>query len=378
MSISVILGGDLCPVGRAEPVLTGAGSLLDDALEREWFAADLRVANLEAPLTGCITPIRKTGPALKASPDCFCGLKRLRMDILGMANNHILDYGERGLSDTLDGAKAVAIQTVGAGMNADEAERFLITEVNGVRVAFAAFAEHEWSVAGSRTGGANPWSAIGFVRMLSRYKGQYDRLIVLFHGGKEYYEYPPPALQESCRFMVEEGADAVICQHSHCVGSYEMYRDSLIVYGQGNFVFDRTVRDERSWSTGMLVKLDLAEKPLSFSFVPYTQFGETPQVCAMKSDDKDLFLKNLDTRSRKLSDPDFIEQEWIRFCKKNGPAYLSAVLGQGTFIRRLNRLVPLNRFLYPKQNLRAVLNAVRCESLKDTVLTYLENRKDLS
>jgi poly-gamma-glutamate synthesis protein (capsule biosynthesis protein) len=245
MSFSVILGGDLCPVGRAEPVLTGAGSLLDAVLEKEWFSADLRVANLESPLTECITPIQKTGPALKASPDCFCGLKRLRMDILGMANNHILDYGERGLSDTLDGAKAAAIQTVGAGMNADEAERFLIKELNGVRVAFAAFAEHEWSVAGKNKGGANPWSAIRFVRMLSRYAGQYDRLIVLFHGGKEYCKYPSPALQESCRFMAEQGADAVICQHSHCVGSYEVYRNRLIVYGQGNFVFDRKVRDEQ-------------------------------------------------------------------------------------------------------------------------------------
>lgn len=378
MISSIIIGGDLCPVGRAEPVLAEAGHLLDTALEREWFAADLRVANLEAPLTVCNTPIQKTGPALKASPDCFRGLKQLRIDILGMANNHILDYGERGLAETLDGAKDAAIRTVGAGMNTDEAAQIVITKLAGVRIAVAAFAEHEWSIVGNRKGGANPWSAIGFVRMLSRYAGQYDRLVVLFHGGKEYYEYPPPALQELCRFMVEQGADAVICQHSHCVGSYEVYRDRLIVYGQGNFVFDRKVRDEQSWRTGMLVKLDLTEAPLSFSFIPYTQFGDTPQVCAVEGDARDSFLKNLETRSGKLRDADFIGQEWVRFCEKNGPVYLSAVLGQGKGMRWVNRLFPVNRFLYPPQNLRVVLNGIRCESLRDTVLTYLENRKDLS
>lgn len=178
--------------------------------------------------------------------------------------------------------------------------------------------------------------------------------------------------------MAEQGADAVICQHSHCVGSYEVYRNRLIVYGQGNFVFDRKVRDEQGWRAGMLVRLELAENPVSFSFIPYTQFGDIPQVCAVEGDALAYFFKELDARSRKLSDPDFVEQEWIRFCKKNGPAYLSAALGQGTFMRRVNRLFPVNRFLYPRQNLRVLLNGIRCESLRDTVLTYLENRKDLS
>jgi len=376
MNLSVIIGGDLCPVGRAEPVLAEAGILLDTMLQHEWFGATLRMANLEAPLTGCTTPIHKTGPCLKGRPECFHGLKQLRLDILGMANNHILDYGECGLSDTLVGAKDAAIRTVGAGMNVKDATGVLITELEGVRIAVAAFAEHEWSIAGEQRAGANPWSAIGFCRMIARYAGQYDRLIVLFHGGKEHYEYPSPKTQERCRFMVEQGADAVICQHSHCAGSYEVYRDSLIVYGQGNFIFDRAARNQQSWQTGMLVKLDLAEKPLSFSFVPYTQFGEVPQVCATAGNEKDSFFKGLESRNRNLLDPEFIEEEWVRFCAKNGPVYFSGVLGQGRFLRRLNRIVPFNKIVYRHQTRRTLLNIIRCESLRETVLTYLETLKD--
>jgi len=375
MNSSVIIAGDLCAIGRAERLLSKGVSPLDSILQNEWMYAALRIANLESPLTDCSIPGLKSGPNLKSSLDCFRGIRAMRIDILGLANNHILDYGECGLAETITGAKDAAIRTVGAGMNAGEAARFLIVEVEGLRIAFAAFAEHECSIAGEQSGGANPWSAIGFHRLIAGYTGQYDRLIVLFHGGKEYYEYPPPAMQERCRFMVELGADAVICQHSHCVGSYEVYRDSLIVYGQGNFIFDLAARDKQSWQTGMLVKLDLAEKPIDFSFIPYKQFGATPQVCAITGDEKTGFLKELSVRSRKLLDLEFVKQEWNRFCEKQGPVYLSAILGQGKFMRRINWIIPFNRFLYTPQARRTMLNVIRCESLRETILTYLENRK---
>lgn len=61
---------------------------------------------------------------------------------------------------------------------------------------------------------------------------------MLYHGGKEYYRYSSPNLQKTCRKMTEKGADLVLCQHSHCIGSYEEYNDSTILYGQGNFIFN--------------------------------------------------------------------------------------------------------------------------------------------
>ena len=76
-------------------------------------------------------------------------------------------------------------------------------------------------------------------------KDQCDYVIVLYHGGKEHYRYPSPYLQRVARKMVEKGADLVVCQHSHCIGCYEKYKDSMIIYDQGNFIFERI-----SYSTG--------------------------------------------------------------------------------------------------------------------------------
>lgn len=65
-----------------------------------------------------------------------------------------------------------------------------------------------------------------------------DYTIVLYHGGKEHYRFPSPNLQKYCRKFIEKGANIVICQHSHCIGCEENYKNGKIIYGQGNFLFD--------------------------------------------------------------------------------------------------------------------------------------------
>ena len=65
--------------------------------------------------------------------------------------------------------------------------------------------------------------------------------------------------------MVQKGADLVVCQHSHCIGCYESYKGSTIIYGQGNFIFDHL--ENEYWKTSMLIKLTLGEQ-CSIDFIP--------------------------------------------------------------------------------------------------------------
>lgn len=99
-------------------------------------------------------------------------------------------------------------------------------------------------------------------------KKQCDIAIVLYHGGKEHYRYPSPNLQRICRKIVDKGADLVICQHSHCIGCEEKWNSGVIVYGQGNFLFDNS--NSEFWKTGLLVVLDFDKtmKQTSVSYVP--------------------------------------------------------------------------------------------------------------
>lgn len=96
-------------------------SLLGEAVEI-LQKADLAIANLEAPATEFLKPIKKTGPNLKALPKDLKLLKKSGIDVLSMVNNHILDYRPRGVLDTLSVCEKLGICTVGVGMDSAAAK----------------------------------------------------------------------------------------------------------------------------------------------------------------------------------------------------------------------------------------------------------------
>jgi poly-gamma-glutamate synthesis protein (capsule biosynthesis protein) len=252
---TVLIGGDICPTSADTPYFVDgdAAMLFGDLLE-EFQKADLFVVNLECPLTDESSPIVKRGPTLRAPFRCVAAIKKAGIGVLNLANNHILDHGPAGLESTLHVVETAGIATVGAGRNRDEARRILIRSVGGIRVGILGVAEHEFSIATAISPGANPLDLIDIVRNITAHKKEWDYLIVLLHGGNEGYPLPSPRLMDTCRFLVEQGAKAVICQHSHCVGCCEDYRGGHIVYGQGNFVFDSSAPPS-GWNEGVLVRL---------------------------------------------------------------------------------------------------------------------------
>lgn len=101
--------------------------------------------------------------------------------------------------------------------------------------------------------GANPFDFLESLDHISNLKQKCDYVIALYHGGKEHYQYLSPNLQKVCRKIIEKGADLIICQHSHCIGCYGRYNNTIIIYGQGNFIFDRPKNEY--WMASLLVKV---------------------------------------------------------------------------------------------------------------------------
>ncbi len=289
-----------------------------------------------------------------------------------MANNHILDHGAQGVENTLRLAQSAGMATVGAGRNLAEARRILIRKVGDLRIGLLAVAEHEFSIAAADSPGANPLDLIDIVRNIAEHRGKWDYLIVLLHGGNEGYPYPSPCLMETCRFLVEQGAGAVLCQHSHCVGCYEEYRGGHIVYGQGNLVF--------SWpdalpefDEGILVRLCITESGKSHAeLLPCRQSDLQPGVRKMKRAEAEALLHAMAERSAKIKDPAFVKDQWRQFCNTRKRSYLSRVLGHGSFLRRLNCHVDLSRYLYSKEALLAVRNVVLCEAHREALDAIFE------
>ena len=373
---TILIGGDLVPLGRTLPAFVegDAEGIFHDLLP-EFEKADMVIANLECPLIVRPSPIAKSGRVLGAPVDCVRALAKAGIDAVNLANNHILDHGEEGLRSTLKACRETGIETVGAGENHIAAGRILIRTVAGVRIGFMGVAEHEWSVAAADAWGANPLDPAHYVRMLRRHRGQYDFLVVLVHGGIERYHYPPPRLMDMCRFMVEEGAGAVICQHSHCAGCYEQYQGAPIVYGQGNLLFDLGPATScPGWNEGFLVKLIVeAGSLLRMELVPILQSDGQPGARCMPDDGAGTFLRAVRERSDAIRDPGFVERAWLEWCRARMPVYMSYLRGHGRVLRSLYGRLPWLCRQYPRMVGLVALDIIRCESHREVIETFLSD-----
>lgn len=372
-SVRIVIGGDVCPIGRNSQLFENgnAEGIFNDLLD-EFVAADLAVVNLECPLIERATPILKSGPVLDAKDECVNGLKNANIHVVGLANNHILDHGEQGLTNTVRVCREAGMEVVGAGKNLADAGKTLRLHVKDVRIGIMAVAEHEFSIAAKDKPGANPLSMMEFIRQMRHHRQKYDYVIVLLHGGTEYYPYPSPELQRRCRFMIEEGANAVICQHSHCPGCYEYYEGGHIVYGQGNLIFDGHPRRQGEWNQGFLVRLSIKDvRTAQMDLIPFIQSNEQAGARRMSMDEEAVFMQDLKVKSEQIREKDFVERNWLAFCSKKKHFYFSILRGHSGRFRKLNRITHFTDHLYSRNRLMQLLNVVRCEAHREVLQTIL-------
>jgi poly-gamma-glutamate capsule biosynthesis protein CapA/YwtB (metallophosphatase superfamily) len=369
-SVSILVGGDIAPTQTNYSLFEqGAiGSLIDSKLLSLINSADLRLFNLEVPLTDQKKPIVKDGPNLIAPQASINALKLLNPAIFGLANNHIMDQDDQGLIKTIELLAGNGSGYVGAGKNLSEALKPYIIEKNGKKIGVYACAENEFSIAEINKTGANPFDPLESLDHIATLKSECDYVIVLHHGGKEHYRYPSPGLQKVCRKMSDKGADLIICQHSHCIGAFEKYADSIIVYGQGNFLFDR--RSNEFWNTGLLVNA-LFGDVMTVSFIPVSKNGNS--VTLPDPDASEKILSEFQERSQKITTPGFIESEYENYCFDNGLFYLGILAGFGRITRRIDRMLNglITRKIYNLERLNILQNFVECETHRELLLKYL-------
>jgi len=368
---TVIIGADICPIeGNSAFFQSGDARSIFNNLLPEFKAADLTVANLECPLIEKPTPISKTGPTFGEPGSSINGIKNAGIDVLCLANNHIMDHGPSGLKNTMEVCARAGIDTVGAGENLDAARQILVRKIGNLRIGILAVAEREFSIATKTSSGANPIDLIDFVRNVNAQKANFDYLIVLFHGAHEFH-VPSPRIQETCRFMIEMGANAVIVQHPHALGGYEEYQGGHIVYGQGALVMDEAIyRDMESFHEGFLVKLQIADDATSkMEIIPFVQSSPAPGARKMPNDREQQFRRALAKRSEAIKDDAFVEDQWLKFCEQRKHGYLSALLGHNRIIRKLNRNGILTRLLHGKRPLLGSRNIVSCETHREVIET---------
>lgn len=367
----LVIAGDLAPLGRNQHVFESGSfpSIFDLELAPP---GAMVVANLECPLSGSGAAIVKGGPALRAPAGLASALWRFGISAVNLANNHIMDYGDYALEETIACLSREKISFFGAGRSLQEALQPLNLTFQNERIRFFGFAEKEYNIATDRSPGAAPLELPIMVRALKSTTRD-SFVVVLFHAGNEYFEYPSPWLRDTCRLAVELGADVVVCQHSHCIGCYERYAGGLIVYGQGNFIFD-TATNKKCWWQGVLLRVRIEDGSLKhFDFVPFRQAPRAGIVEPLEAESRANLLKSFEDRSKILLDEEKFLGEWDRFCESNRRQYQSHLFGLGRIGRRANRLLGFCD-LVPRKGQRNIGNVLRCQSHLE-VLRQLYSRE---
>lgn len=371
--ITVLIGGDLAPTKSNNSLFSegDVAALIDESLLSLLSSVEHRIFNLEVPLTDIVAPIKKAGPNLIAPAAAVKGIKLLNPAFLNLANNHIMDQDEQGLFKTIEQLSNHNIRHVGADKDPGLAAKPVFLERDGLKIGIYACAENEFSIANANRAGANPFDPLESPEHISKLKSECNFVIVLYHGGKEHYRYPSPYLQKVCRKIVEKGADLVICQHSHCIGSFEDYLGKKIIYGQGNFLFD--LMDNEFWQTSLLIKAEFGEM-MTIDFIPICKKGIGVELAA--SDVKENILKAFYGRSEEISIPGFIETEYEKFCAENGFYYLSTFAGFGKVLRKIDKILNggITKQIYSLNKLNLLRNYIECEAHRELILRYVHGK----
>jgi poly-gamma-glutamate synthesis protein (capsule biosynthesis protein) len=225
--------------------------------------SDLVFANLEGPITKGTTPLDpKKDYVYRSDPAAAPALHAAHVELVTLANNHALDYGNDGLSDTIRHLDAAGVRHFGAGANRAEAIGGEIVELAGVRIGFLGFFErygpygttYAGYFAGDHAPGVAELDERTLREAIAALRPRVDVLIVCCHWGKNYAAVTKTQ-QRYGHLAAELGADLVVGHHPHVAQGVEVHHGVPILYSVGNFTF------------GSKGRFDQLEPPLRHSWL---------------------------------------------------------------------------------------------------------------
>ncbi len=271
---SLIAVGDIMLGGRAKKILAECGPDYPfDALLPLLRSAPIVLGNLEGPFAHKARK-QPRNFSYRVDPELASSLTRAGINVVTLANNHLLDCGRSGVLETLDALARAKVSALGAGEDKSAAHAPVIRQAGRLRIGLLGY---YWN---SRTAATadRPGSAMDFPEMLEAdirgLREQVDRIVVTCHWGVPYEREPSIADRAKAHLAVDCGADVVIGHHPHIVQPFEIYRGRPIFYSVGNFAFG----SGNSRAEGLLVSLRFDEKDTVVNVYPIYVKNRDPRV----------------------------------------------------------------------------------------------------
>ncbi|MDU0204172.1 CapA family protein [Paenibacillus sp. MAH-36] len=269
--VNLTFVGDVLLASKVEDILKQKGYDYPYTNVKDYLTKpDFTIANLETPITTKGTE-QKKDYVYRSSPLALPPLKDAGIDLVNLANNHVMDYGPEGLQDTMNALDQEGIKRMGAGNDLNEAYQPVILEKNGMKIAFFGFSrvvpEASWKAGPGRIGVAETYNYKPPVEAIQKAKESADLVVVVAHWGVERSDHPDKYQTDLAHRYIDAGADLVVGGHPHVLQGFEQYKGKWIAYSLGNFIF--TTNDvSKTWETVILEASCSKDKSCNIHLVP--------------------------------------------------------------------------------------------------------------
>lgn len=370
----ILITGDLFPSKNNEGLFIEGNTekLLGKDIERLFLSADFSVCNLEGTLTMTSKPTPKLGPNIKANPEVLTTYKKLGISLLATANNHVNDYCQQGYIDTQKAITEYGLNCIGSGENINAIQKYYTITLDGVKICIYNVAETMFNVPSKTTAGVHLYDEYAVCKELESLKKENDIIIVLYHGGIEYFPYPTLELRKRFHRMADSGADILLAQHTHCIGCEEVYNNSYLLYGQGNFLFDRNSPKECT-KHGLAIEI-VVESEGAFSINKY--WVKLSEGCISLVSDPDY--SDFNERGSHINDDEYLVEKFTDFVMTQKSVKTKQFESFYWYDKVLSRLLPKSIYRKYKQRFKSVnftkaqlmriLYTVRSEQQSETAL----------
>ena len=261
-TVAISFVGDIFPANLSYNRNCGVAALDFDDKHRQEYVKRIQeiipsdnvfVGNLESP----ILPIGKftKEQQFAGHPDFVKMLKEAGINVVSLANNHILEWKTEGLRSTESALSQHCIDYIGT-VDRNGETKVVTIEKNGLRLAFLSY--NDIDNAKYDKGVVCEYNKEQIIKDIQSAKARnVDAIFLILHWGDEYIHRPSKEQIDAAHAFVDAGAKFVICSHPHVVQPVEEYHDGLICYSLGNFIFDMTI--PKASKTGMVVDLEISK-----------------------------------------------------------------------------------------------------------------------
>ncbi len=240
-AVTIVAAGDVNFGDGVTPILSQMGIFWPwEDVNETFSSADIAFVNLECAVSSKGYPVAGKEFTFRGPVDSVKGLKKAGVDVVSLANNHSKDYGKEALVDTMANLAANQIAWCGAGNDLNEAYYPAVLDIRGNSVAFLAFTSivpAGWTATEKEPGCAITWNRKKVLEAIQRAKKNHDFVVVSYHWGVELATSPNGEQVSLAKLSIDSGADLVLGHHPHVAQGLQLYKNRLIAYSLGNFIF---------------------------------------------------------------------------------------------------------------------------------------------